>query len=63
MVRGGVGLCWLLVVISWGCSGRDDLFNLPPPCHPQVLKQAVGVVGAITPWNFPFSMITRKVRL
>ena len=24
-------------------------------------KQAVGVVGAITPWNFPFSMITRKV--
>lgn len=26
-----------------------------------VLKQPVGVVGAITPWNFPFSMITRKV--
>uniref|UniRef100_A0A7S3QKY3 Succinate-semialdehyde dehydrogenase, mitochondrial n=1 Tax=Dunaliella tertiolecta TaxID=3047 RepID=A0A7S3QKY3_DUNTE len=25
------------------------------------LKQPVGVVGAITPWNFPFSMITRKV--
>jgi succinate-semialdehyde dehydrogenase / glutarate-semialdehyde dehydrogenase len=23
--------------------------------------QPVGVVGAITPWNFPFSMITRKV--
>jgi acyl-CoA reductase-like NAD-dependent aldehyde dehydrogenase len=25
------------------------------------MKQPVGVVGAITPWNFPFSMITRKV--
>lgn len=25
-----------------------------------VLKQPVGVVGAITPWNFPFSMLTRK---
>lgn len=23
--------------------------------------QPVGVVAAITPWNFPFSMITRKV--
>lgn len=26
-----------------------------------VLRQPVGVVGAITPWNFPMSMITRKV--
>ncbi|GFZ05810.1 aldehyde dehydrogenase 5F1 [Actinidia rufa] len=26
-----------------------------------VLKQPVGVVGAITPWNFPLAMITRKV--
>jgi succinate-semialdehyde dehydrogenase/glutarate-semialdehyde dehydrogenase len=26
-----------------------------------VLKQPVGVVGAITPWNFPAAMITRKV--
>ena len=25
------------------------------------IKQPVGVVGAITPWNFPMSMITRKV--
>ena len=35
--------------------------------HPQadkrivVLKQAVGVCAAITPWNFPAAMITRKV--
>lgn len=26
-----------------------------------VIPQPVGVVGAITPWNFPVSMITRKV--
>jgi succinate-semialdehyde dehydrogenase/glutarate-semialdehyde dehydrogenase len=26
-----------------------------------VLKQPVGVVGAITPWNFPAAMITRKI--
>lgn len=26
-----------------------------------VMKQPIGVVGAITPWNFPLAMITRKV--
>jgi succinate-semialdehyde dehydrogenase/glutarate-semialdehyde dehydrogenase len=26
-----------------------------------VLKQPVGVIGAITPWNFPLAMITRKI--
>ncbi|MFV0297086.1 MAG: NAD-dependent succinate-semialdehyde dehydrogenase [Hyphomicrobiaceae bacterium] len=26
-----------------------------------VIKQALGVIGAITPWNFPHAMITRKV--
>ena len=36
------------------------------PTHRQggrivVLRQPVGVVGAITPWNFPLAMITRKV--
>ncbi len=25
-----------------------------------IIKQPIGVVGAITPWNFPSSMITRK---
>ncbi|WEG11959.1 NAD-dependent succinate-semialdehyde dehydrogenase [Pullulanibacillus sp. KACC 23026] len=27
----------------------------------RVIKQPVGVVGAITPWNFPAAMITRKL--
>jgi succinate-semialdehyde dehydrogenase/glutarate-semialdehyde dehydrogenase len=26
-----------------------------------VMQQPVGVVGAVTPWNYPISMITRKV--
>lgn len=28
--------------------------------HLIVIKQSVGVVGSITPWNFPAAMITRK---
>jgi succinate-semialdehyde dehydrogenase/glutarate-semialdehyde dehydrogenase len=36
------------------------------PTHKQdarvvIMKQPIGVVGAITPWNFPSAMITRKV--
>ncbi|NRF90132.1 NAD-dependent succinate-semialdehyde dehydrogenase [Paenibacillus frigoriresistens] len=26
-----------------------------------VIRQPIGVVGAITPWNFPLAMITRKI--
>jgi succinate-semialdehyde dehydrogenase / glutarate-semialdehyde dehydrogenase len=26
-----------------------------------VIKQGIGVAAAITPWNFPLAMITRKV--
>ncbi|EKV29193.1 Succinate-semialdehyde dehydrogenase [Caenispirillum salinarum AK4] len=38
--------------------------TIPAPRGDQrfiVLKQAVGVVAAVTPWNYPISMITRKV--
>jgi succinate-semialdehyde dehydrogenase/glutarate-semialdehyde dehydrogenase len=38
--------------------------TIPAPRPDQrfiVLRQPVGVVGAITPWNYPVSMITRKV--
>ncbi|MCQ3934573.1 MAG: succinate-semialdehyde dehydrogenase (NADP(+)), partial [Gammaproteobacteria bacterium] len=37
---------------------------IPGPQHDRrilVLKQPVGVVAAITPWNFPSAMITRKI--
>jgi succinate-semialdehyde dehydrogenase/glutarate-semialdehyde dehydrogenase len=36
---------------------------IPPPKrgqHVVVLKQPIGVTAAITPWNFPAAMITRK---
>ena len=38
--------------------------TIPAPRPDQrfmVLHQPVGVVGAVTPWNYPISMITRKV--
>ena len=37
---------------------------VPPPSTDKrlvVIKQPVGVTAAITPWNFPIAMITRKV--
>ncbi len=37
---------------------------LPAPRGDQrfvVLRQPIGVVGAITPWNYPISMLTRKI--
>jgi succinate-semialdehyde dehydrogenase / glutarate-semialdehyde dehydrogenase len=38
-----------------------DILPAPlPQQHLFVRKQAIGVVGAITPWNFPSAMITRK---
>ncbi|MES2262734.1 MAG: NAD-dependent succinate-semialdehyde dehydrogenase [Pseudomonadota bacterium] len=43
---------------------RADGEILPSPWSGSrllVLKQAVGVCAAITPWNFPAAMITRKV--
>ncbi len=35
----------------------------PPVAHKRlwVLRQPVGVVAAITPWNFPATMVTRKI--
>lgn len=41
-------------------SYGDVIPNHAPGKRIVVIKQPVGVVGAITPWNFPNSMITRK---
>lgn len=38
----------------------DIIPSNKPNQHLLVIKQALGVVGAITPWNFPNAMITRK---
>jgi succinate-semialdehyde dehydrogenase / glutarate-semialdehyde dehydrogenase len=39
----------------------DVIASNKPGQHLIVIKQPIGVVGAITPWNFPMSMITRKI--
>lgn len=51
--------------IEWFAEeGRRAYGDLIPGHQPDkrilVLKQPIGVVGAITPWNFPNAMITRK---
>lgn len=38
-----------------------DIVPSPTTNQWQVRKQPVGVVGAITPWNFPSNMIIRKI--
>ena len=39
----------------------DVIPTYAPDRRVLVLKQPIGVVAAITPWNFPVAMITRKV--
>lgn len=39
----------------------DVIASNKPGQHLLVIKQPVGVVAAITPWNFPAAMITRKI--
>ena len=38
----------------------DTIPTISPERRLQTYKQPIGVVGAITPWNFPNAMITRK---
>jgi succinate-semialdehyde dehydrogenase/glutarate-semialdehyde dehydrogenase len=39
----------------------DTIPGLSPANRVMVLKQPIGVAAAITPWNFPSAMITRKL--
>ncbi len=52
--------------VEWFAEEAPRVYGDVIPGHGRdkritVIKQAVGVVGAITPWNFPNAMITRKV--
>jgi len=52
--------------LEWFAEEGKRLYgDVIPPHLPDkriiVTKQPVGVVGAITPWNFPAAMITRKI--
>ncbi|WP_417473309.1 NAD-dependent succinate-semialdehyde dehydrogenase [Leisingera sp.] len=51
--------------IEWFAEEAKRIYGDTIPGHQRdkrilVMKQPVGVVGAITPWNFPNAMITRK---
>lgn len=52
--------------IRWFAEESKRIYgDIIPSTHPDlrytVIKQPVGVCAAITPWNFPAAMITRKV--
>ncbi len=52
--------------IEWFAEEAKRVYGETIPGHQSdkrivVIRQPVGVVGAITPWNFPNAMITRKV--
>ena len=42
-------------------AGGETLPTSDPTKRLMVLRQPIGVCAAITPWNFPLAMITRKV--
>ena len=51
--------------IEWFGEEAKRVYGETVPGHQRdkritVLKQPIGVVGSITPWNFPNAMITRK---
>lgn len=52
--------------IEWFAEEAKRIYGDTIPGHQHdkrivVLKQPIGVVGAITPWNFPNAMIARKI--
>lgn len=52
--------------VEWFAEEGKRAYGDVIPAHTRdrrlvVIKQGVGVVAAITPWNFPLAMITRKV--
>ncbi|MDX5435646.1 MAG: aldehyde dehydrogenase family protein, partial [Pontibacter sp.] len=52
--------------IEWFAEEAKRTYGDVIPPHTKdrrlvVIKQSVGVAAAITPWNFPLAMITRKV--
>jgi succinate-semialdehyde dehydrogenase/glutarate-semialdehyde dehydrogenase len=51
--------------VEWFAEEAKRVYgDIIPPHQPDkrilVMKQPIGVVAAITPWNFPIAMITRK---
>ncbi|HAJ56438.1 MAG TPA: aldehyde dehydrogenase [Candidatus Omnitrophica bacterium] len=40
---------------------KGETLNIPAPALSYTLREPVGVVGAITPWNYPFLMAAWKI--
>ncbi|QVQ29230.1 phenylacetaldehyde dehydrogenase StyD [Achromobacter deleyi] len=63
----GAGAQWLRYMAGWATKITGDTLSLSIPFPPgvrysaQTLPQAVGVVGAIIPWNFPLLMAIWKI--
>ncbi|MBY0429599.1 MAG: NAD-dependent succinate-semialdehyde dehydrogenase, partial [Rhodospirillales bacterium] len=52
--------------LEWFAEEAKRIYGDVIPTHAHgkrilVLKQPIGVVAAVTPWNFPIAMITRKI--
>ncbi|TIW50761.1 MAG: aldehyde dehydrogenase family protein, partial [Mesorhizobium sp.] len=52
--------------LQWYAEEANRIYGetiLPPSTDRRllVIKQPIGVVGTITPWNFPASMVARKI--
>jgi succinate-semialdehyde dehydrogenase/glutarate-semialdehyde dehydrogenase len=52
--------------LQWYAEEANRIYGetIPAPSRDRrmiVIKQPIGVVGAITPWNFPASMVARKI--
>src|SRR5688572_15087261 len=59
-------IAYAAAFIEWFAEEGKRAYGDVIPSHGRdkrivVLKQAIGVTAAITPWNFPAAMITRKV--
>ncbi|WP_263866136.1 NAD-dependent succinate-semialdehyde dehydrogenase [Thalassolituus marinus] len=57
----GYGASFLKWFAEEGKRVYGDIIPQTPDRRGLVIKQPIGVVAAITPWNFPNAMITRKV--
>ncbi|MGG0188604.1 aldehyde dehydrogenase family protein, partial [Bacillus rhizoplanae] len=52
--------------VEWFAEEAKRIYGetIPAPQmdkHLMLVQQPIGVVGAITPWNYPLSMVTRKI--
>jgi len=58
-------LTWPTQMISdfpWKRTLPDkDAFGMGTPAAREVWKEPIGVVGVVTPWNFPFEIILNKI--